>query len=195
MLLRIEELWEAAEAKNDAMGADEYVKLSYSSGKPSPDFTELKEAQYLGHFARQYNEAHSPSLVWACRNEAGSNHSDFSVYDHTKFYLGDIEITALFSTPGVKDPRRYQDFSPFPVCEIAPRMILQDIDNPRHGYEPYAKLKRIIEKHLRSKYPPYWLVFYDNEHGVQHPNLIDLGNRVRPILNNLGQRGKIPAWP
>jgi len=71
--------------------------------------------------------------------------------------------------------------------------MLQDIDNPRHGYKPYAGLKRIIKKHLRSRYPPYWLVIYDNEHGVQHPNLIDLGNRVRAILNNLSQGGKIPA--
>ncbi len=134
MLVRIKELLEASEAKNDAMGAAEYLKRSYASGKPSPDFTELKEAQYLGHFTEQYNQAHSPKLVWARRNMAGSDHADFSVYDENKSYLRDIEITALFSTPAVKVPRGYQDFSPFPVHEIAPGVMLQDIDNPRHGY-------------------------------------------------------------
>jgi hypothetical protein len=32
-----------------------------------------------------------------------------------------------------------------------------DIDQPRQS-QPYAYLKRVIEKHLRDKYPPYWLV-------------------------------------
>lgn|SRR5579875_856464 len=50
MLKKIEDLFRCADAENDKMGAEEYLKRSYSSGKSSPDFTELKEAQYLGSF-------------------------------------------------------------------------------------------------------------------------------------------------
>jgi hypothetical protein len=192
VLVRIEERCAEAEAKNEAMGAGEYLRCSYSSGKPSPDFTELKEAQYFCIFARQYNEVLSPKLVWVRRNQPGSGRADFTVYDENKCYLRDIEVTALFSTPAVKDPSGYQDFSPYPIQEIAPDAMLLDIDNPRPGYKPYARLPHIIKKHLRSDYPPYWLVIYDNEHGVEHPNLADLGNRVRSILDRPGKRGKIP---
>jgi hypothetical protein len=72
-------------------------------------------------------------------------------------------------------------------------VMVQDIDHPRPGYKPYDGLKRGIEKHLRDRYPPYWLVIYDNEHGVTHPNLIDLRNRVTAILGKISQRNKVPA--
>ncbi len=199
MLMTIEELWEVAEAENDAMGADEYVRRSYSSSKPTPDFTRLKEAKYLGCFAKQYNEVNSPTLVWARRNEAGSGHADFSVYDDNKSYACDLEITALFSTPTTKDPKGYEDFSPYPHMPIAtelsavPGVTFWDIDHPKPGFRPYARLERTIATHLRDTYPPYWLVIYDNEHGVRHPNLIGLRNRVRDIVGQLNQRKKVPA--
>jgi hypothetical protein len=115
MLRRIEDILKEAEAENNVLGADEYLRQSYSSCKPTPEFTRLKEAQYLGYFSEQYNKVNSPTLAWARRNDAGTGHADFSVYDQSKVYLSDIEITALFSTPGVKDPRGYKDFSPFPA--------------------------------------------------------------------------------
>jgi hypothetical protein len=191
MLRRIEDILKDADAET-ALEADDYLSKSYSSSKPTPEFTRLKEAKYLGYFAEQYNVTNSPTLAWARRNDAGSGHADFSVYDQNKVYLCDIELTALFSTPAVKDPRGYKDFSPFPIYELAPDVMLQDIEHPRPDYEPYRVLKRTIATHLRDKYPSYWLVIYDNEHGVTHPNLTDLRNRVVVILDKLSQQNKIP---
>jgi hypothetical protein len=198
-LRRIEDVLSDAEVQNDAMGADEYLRQSYSSGKPTPDFTRLKEAKYLGYFAEQYNERNTPGLVWARRNEAGSDHADFSVYDDKKSYLCDLEITALFSTPTTKDPKGYEDFSPYPRMPIAmelsavPGVTLWDIDRPKPGFRPYARLERTIEMHLREAYPPYWLVIYDNEHGVCHPNLKQLEQLIRRTLEKNVGRGRLPA--
>jgi hypothetical protein len=178
MLRRIEDLLRDAESENDAMGADEYLRRSYSSGQSTPEFTRLKEAKYLGYFAEQYNELKVPALVWARRNEAGSGHADFSVYDDNKSCLCDIEITALFTKPVRRKPQDPdpEDFEPYPPTAIPEEltmlgMNLRDIDHPRKGFRPYANLRRVVETHLRDKYPPYWLVIYDNERGVQHSNL------------------------
>ena len=116
-LRRIEDVLNDADAQNDAMGADEYLRQSYSSGQPTPEFTRLKEAKYLGYFAEQYNELNTPGLVWARRNEAGSGHADFSVYDDKKSYLCDLEITALFSTPTTKDPQGMRISRRILVCQ------------------------------------------------------------------------------
>jgi len=71
--------------------------------------------------------------------------------------------------------------------------ILRDIDHPRAGFRPYATLNLVIETHLGDQYPPYWLVVYDNEHGVTHPNLTELRHRIRDILEKKATRGKLPA--
>jgi hypothetical protein len=195
MLTTIDELWEAAEKE---MGADEYVRQSYAP-EPSSDFKRLQERKYLGCFAKQYNEGgRAPALVWACQHERGSRHADFSVYDESKRYLCDIEITALFTKPANKNPQDYEDYSPYPVMPIpchlsAPGVSLRDIDHPRAGFQPYATLKRVIETHLRDQYPPYWLVVYDNEHGVTHPNLTELLQRIREVLEKRAGRNRLPA--
>jgi hypothetical protein len=71
MLRRIEDILKEAKAENDALGADAYLRQSYSSCKPTPEFTRLKEAQYLGYFSEQYNKVNSPTLAWTRRNDAG----------------------------------------------------------------------------------------------------------------------------
>lgn len=198
MLTTIHHLWEAAEKENAAMGADEYVRQSYAPN-PTSDFKRLQERKYLGCFAKQYNQAgYSPQLIWAFQNERGSGHADFSVYDENKAYLCDIEVTALFTEPAKKDPQDYEDYAPHPPSPIpchlsVPGTSLRDIDHPRAGFRPYGGLKRVILAHLRDHYPPYWLVVYDNEHGVTHPNLTQLHHRIREILEKKATRGKFPA--
>jgi len=195
----IEELRKEAETENDAIGATEYLRRCYSSAyERTPEFTRLKERQYLGEFTRQYNERFAPALIWARENERGTGHADFSAYDRNQKYLCDIEMTALFTTPLMSKPQGYEDYSPYPPTPmpakwVVPGLSLWDIDNPRPGYRPYSRLERIIEMHLRSKYPPYWLVIYDNEHGVRHPNLNQLEKLIRLALEKKASRGRLPA--
>lgn len=199
VLRLIEELRKEAESENDAMGASEYIRRCYSSSyEPTPEFTRLKERQYLGEYARQYNERFAPALIWARENDRGTGHADFSVYARNQSYLCDIEMTALFTKPVSSKPRGYEDYSPYlpaliPAKRVIPDVSLWDIDNPRSGYRPYSRLERIIEMHLRSAYRPYWLVIYDNEHGVQHPNLNQLEKLIRLSLEKKASRGRLPA--
>lgn len=156
----------------------------------------MQERKYLGCFAEQYNEIHKPALAWVCQHERGSGHADFSAYDENQSYLCDIEITALFTNPAKKDPQDYEDYSPYPATPIpselqVPGVSIRDINHPRRGFRPYARLRRVIETHLRDDYPPYWLVIYDNEHGVEHPNLEELGQLTRQVLEKKKNRGKL----
>ncbi len=177
----------------DAMGAETFVDRLYS-GVSTPDFTRLKEEWELGFFVQHYNRLHSPALVWACRNQPGTNHADFSVYAADTSYLWDIEVTALFSKPTTKNPKGYEDFSPYPISRDPsdPRVLHVEIDQPRKS-QPYTMLERVVEKHLRDEYPPYWLVIYDNEHGIQHPNLKHLSSLIQGILRKRAPRGPLPS--
>lgn len=176
----------------NAMGAVAFVSRLYS-GPSTPEFTRLKEDWVLGSFAMRFNKQSGPLLVWADRNPPGTKRADFSVYTNDRRFLVDIEIVSLFSEPIVDDPKGYEDFSPFPCWRDSedPNVTHLDIDQPRRS-QPYARLKRLVETHLRDHYPPYWLVLWDNEHGVVHPNLADLSGRV---LNILGARGKRRGLP
>lgn len=193
-LRKIDDILRDAEAQMDVMGAQTVVDRLYS-GVSTPDFTRLKEEWEFGFFVQEYNKLHAPALVWACRNQPGTNHADFSVYAADKSYLWDIEVTGLFSKPATKTPKGYEDFSPYPVWRDPsnPKMLHVDIDQPRKNPEPYAMLKRVVEIYIRDKYPPYWLVIYDNEHGVQHPNLKHLANLIQGILHARVQRGRLPS--
>ncbi len=177
----------------DKMGAERVVDQLYS-GEPTTGFTRLKEDWELGFFVQEYNKVHIPALVWACRNQHGTSHADLSIYAADKSYLWDIEVAALFSKPTTKNPQGYEDFSPYPVWRdtLDSRVLHVEIDQRRKSL-PYARLKRVIETHLRDKYPPYWLVIYDNEHGVQHPNLDHLTSLVRGMLQAKEKRGRLPS--
>lgn len=182
-----------AEVQMDAMGAETFVDRLYS-GVSTPDFTHLKEEWELGFFVQQYNRLHSPALIWASRNQAGTNHADFSVYTADRSYLWDIEVTALFPKPTTKNPKGYQDFSPYPISRDPsdPDVLHVEIDQPRQS-QPYTMLERVVEKHLRDEYPPYWLVIYDNEYGIQHPNFNHLSSLIQGILRKRVQRGRLPS--
>lgn len=189
---KIEDMLRDAETQREAMGADNFHERLYSRAS-TPDFLCLKEEFYLGYFAQEYNKSYLPELVWACHHPPRSSRADFSVYASNQTHLCDIEVTAIFSKPKTKNPKGYEDYSPFPVRPdpLVPGAILQDIDSPPK-VQPYAWLKRVIETHFRNKYPPYWLVVYDNEHGVQHPNLNGLASLIRQILEAKATRGQLP---
>ncbi len=190
---KIDDILRDAEAQMDAMGAETVVDCLYSR-ESTPDFIRVKEEWELGFFVQEYNKLHTPALVWAYRNQPGTNNADFSVHTADKSYLWDIELTALFSKPTIKNPQSYEDFSPYPIWRDAsyPGVRHVEIDQPRKS-QPYTMLERVIETHLRDKYPPYWLVIYDNEHGVQHPNLKHLANLIQRILQARVQRGRLPS--
>ena len=100
---------------------------------------------------------------------------------------------SLFSEPVAEDPRSYEDFSPYQCWRDPeyPEVLHLDIDQPPRS-KPYTRLKRLVEVHLRDHYPPYWLVIWDNEHGVTHPNLDDLSGRVLNILQARDKRRGLP---
>lgn len=190
---KIQEMLEDAEAGMNKMGAETVVERLYS-GDPTSEFTSLKENWILGYFADLYNNRYGPKLVWAVQNQRGTNRADFSVYGEDQSHLCDIEVTSVWSKPHTKNPKGYQDFSPFPVWSdpVAPEVLHQDIDSPPK-VRPYAMLKDVIKSHLRNAYQPYWLVIYDNEHGVQHPNHNQLANRIRDLLQTRAASGSLPA--
>lgn len=189
-LRKIDEMLRRAEARMDAMGTT-FVDRLFTGSPPTPDFSELKEDWELGTFAQAYNMLFDPKLVWARRNPPGTNHADFSVYTADKSYLLDIEVTALFAKPPVKKPSRYEDFQPYPVYPDVsdPAAYHEDIDEPRK-VKPYANLERVVEAHLRDKYPAYWLVIYDNEIWADRTQLEDL---IRQILQKRANRGRLPT--
>ncbi len=153
-----------------------------------------KEEWTLCSFAERYNRYHRPALVWARRNPRGTHRADFSVCGRDRFFLCDIEVTSVWSTPTVKDPHGYEDFCPYPTWmdPSHPDVRHIDIDRPPKS-PPYGTLKRIVTKHLRDHYPSYWLVIWDNEHAVRHPNLDDLAVRVKKILAAKKASGRLPT--
>jgi hypothetical protein len=54
-------------------------------------------------------------------------------------------------------------------------------------------LEEVIKKHLRDQYPPYWLVVWDNEHGVWKPNLDELAKLIREVLHARKALGRLPS--
>ncbi|MGH7840026.1 MAG: hypothetical protein ACREQT_00705 [Candidatus Binataceae bacterium] len=190
---KIADIFDNAEAEMDAMGAAAFVSRLYSAPR-TPEFTRLKEDWVLGSFATRFNKQYAPPLVWADRNPPRTKKADFSVYTNGRHFLIDIEILSLFSEPVVDNPKGYEDFSPFPCWRDPkdPAVMHLDIDQPRRS-QPYARLERLVETHLRDHYAPYWLVIWDNEHGVFHPNLDDLSGRVLNILRARGKRRRLPT--
>jgi hypothetical protein len=191
---KIADMLKDAEAK-DQQEAENFVQQLYSPQRSTPDFTDKKEGWILGTFAELYNryacpDFGRPELVWARRNMPGTNHADFSVYGADKSYLWDIEVFALFPKPPAKNPKRYQDLWPYPLHPDPSNPAVHDVDiDQLRKSKPYANLERLVEKHLRDKYPPYWLVIYDNEFWVQ-----DRGQLEDPIRQILQKNvGRLPA--
>jgi hypothetical protein len=190
---KITDIFDKKEAEMNAMGAKAFVGRLYS-GRPTPEFTRLKEEWVLGSFVHRFNRQFARHLVWADYNLPGTKRADFSVYGNARDFVTDIEILSLFSEPVVKPPKGYEDFSPY-LCWRDPEYpdgLHLDIDQPRRS-RPYARLKRLVEAHLRDDYAPYWLVIWDNEHGVFHPNLDDLSARVLSIIEARNSRRGLPT--
>ena len=185
----IEAMLRQAQAEMDAMGAETYLNRAYSEN-PTPEFTRLNEEWALGIFAERYNKRHSPKLFFVCHNPPHSNKADFSVYGEDRPFLCDIEITILWPTPTVKSPKGYEDFNPYSPDPVFGSPFL-DVSRPPK-VPAYARLEQILKKHLRDKYRPYWLVIRDNNH-VKRPNLAQLADLTRTILEAEAKRGKLPA--
>ncbi|MFI5399057.1 MAG: hypothetical protein ACHQ9S_26295 [Candidatus Binatia bacterium] len=177
----IEDIRIRVEAERNAIGSGKLVDGFYSPRARTDHQARLdrwKEEWTLCSFAERYNAYNTPRLVWARRNPRGTNRADFSVYGDDRSFLCDVEVTSLWSAPIVKDPARYEDFSTDPYDPMS---------------SPYKMLERVIEKHLRDHYPPYWLVIWDNEHAVTHPNLDDLAVLVERILAAKTASGRLPT--
>ena len=177
----------------DAMGARSFVDQCYS-GTRTEQLTRLKENWELGSFVQHYNKTYSPALVWAYHNQRGIGHADFSIYAADKSYLWDIEVTALFPKPTTEYPQSYEDYSRYPVWrDPSNRSLLHVNINRPPKSQPYARLKNVVKNHLRDKYPPYWLVIYDNEHDVERRNLKHPANLIETVLRAKAQACKLPA--
>jgi hypothetical protein len=178
----IKEMLDEAEAQMQEAAASTMIARFYSDSRNS-ELTSLKEEWTLGSFAIRFNEYYTPELVWARHNAKKTKRADFSVYGADLSFLCDIEVTGLWSTPKIKNPQKYEDFSPYPIWldEHNPDLMHVDIDKPP-TLQPYGRLERIIATHLRHDYPAYWLVIWDNDHAVRHPNFDELAERVREIL-------------
>jgi len=147
----------------------------------------------LGSFATRFNKYYATQLIWAFHHPPNTKRADFSVYGRDRSLVCDIEVTSVWSKPTVKNPKGYEDFSPYPIYRDPSDPTIAHIDiNQRPKNQPYSTLKRVIEMHLRDDYPPYWLVIWDNEHGVSKPNLDELALLVGKILETKRQRGNLP---
>jgi len=193
VLRKIEDRFRDADAYANAMGAAAFEERLYS-GRANGEFTWHKEELLLGFFAQEYNKLRFPQLVWADHHAPHTNRADFSVYSEDRNYVCDIEMTAVFSKPTKKNPSGYEDYSPFSVWPdpVVPGILHQDIDRPPK-VEPYAWLRRVIETHLRKRYSSYWLVIYDNEHAVHHPNLDQLAEKITGVLEDKASRNRLPS--
>jgi len=192
-LRRIQDMLHDAEAQMKKAGAPAMVEQFYSRPRTA-ELTSLKEEWTMGSFAARFNRYHTPELIWARHNPANIKRADFSVYGSDCSLLCDVEITSLWSTPTAPNPKAYEDFSPYPVWPDRdnPEVLHVDIDQPPK-VQPYARLERVIEAHLRDEYPAYWLVIWDNDHAVCHPNLDELAQLVRRILETKWKSGALPA--
>jgi hypothetical protein len=147
----IPEIYAEAKRLADGMGHG-FLKGLYSDESISGEFKEIKEGLELGGFALRYNESNKPKLMYAVRNPAGSRHADYTVFYEDRRLVCDLELTSLWERP--KTWREESD-------DKNPAVRHVYIDEPAR-FPAYGHLKRTIKRHLRTDYPPYWLVIYDN---------------------------------
>jgi len=195
MLRKIKDIYANAERQIDAMGGSQnFINRLYSGSPSTARLTQLKEGWIIGRFAALYNETESPTLVWAARHLPATKRADFSVYDERKVYLCDVEVTAIFPKPSTKSPHGIGDFVPYPPSPDTENPLVTHVWVDRSpSQQPYAYARRVIEKHLRDAYPPYWLVIYDNEflafRGITRADAV---RRLEEIFTAKKTRRKLP---
>lgn len=113
-LRKIEDMLHNAEAQMDEIGASTLIDRFYS-GKPTLELTRLKEQWILGLFATRFNKYHTTQLTWALHHPPNTKKADFSVYGRDRSVICDIEVTSIWSKPTVKNPKGYEDFSPYSI--------------------------------------------------------------------------------
>jgi hypothetical protein len=191
---RIKDIYGNAERQIDTMGGSEtFIKRLYS-GSPTVQLTRLKEDWIIGRFSYFYHKRHRPMLVWAAKHLPRTQRADFSAYNERKGYLCDVEVTAIFPRPTTKSPHGIEDFVPYPISPDSHNPLVTHVYIHRPPTQPpYAYARRVIEKHLRDAYPPYWLVIYDNEfrafRGITKDDAL---RSIEEIFAAMKTRGKLP---
>ncbi len=147
----ISEIYEEANQLADGMG-HEFLQKLYSDESVSEEFKEIKEGLDLGAFALKYNDGNAPKLMYAVRNPRRSGHADYTVFDQNRELVCDLELTSVWERPNT--------WGEEPDSEH-PGATDVFIDEPAR-FPAYGHLKQTIKRHLRTDYPPYWMVIYDN---------------------------------
>lgn len=175
----ISEIYEEAKRLANRMGSG-FLKRLYSDEKVDDDeLKEIKEGLELGGFALKYNDGNEPKLMFAVRNPAQSGHADYTVFDEKRGLVCDLELTSVWERPNTwKEEPCAEDSGATEVY----------IDDPA-GFGAYQHLKQTIKKHLRTDYPPYWLVVYDNSSRAFRDLPRDEGaRRARDIIDRRSDR-------
>jgi hypothetical protein len=176
----ISEIYESAKQLADGMG-HEFLEKLYSDEPVSEELKEIKEGLELGAFAVKYNDDNEPKLMYAIRNPRGSAHADYTVFDQNRNLVCDLELTSVWERPNTW--REEPDNEDLGVTHVY-------IDEPAK-FSAYNHLERTIESHLRTDYPPYWLVVYDNTSRAFRDLPRDEGaRRIRDLID--GRRARLP---
>ncbi len=148
----ISEIYEEANRLADRMGRGFLKKLHSDEHVDDDELKKVKEGLELGGFALKYNDGNKPQLMYAVRNPARSGHADYTVFDENRGLLCDLELTSVWERPNTwKEEPCTEDSGATDVY----------IDDPAR-FGAYQHLGQTIKKHLRTDYPLYWLVIYDN---------------------------------
>ncbi len=140
----------------------------------NPKVMKLREDLELGQFAQAYNCSHARRLVYAEHHTRKCCRGDFAVFDSSKRWICDIELTKCFEHGRAPE---LEDHTPG-----TERLV--DLEKNR-GVDPYADLPAIVKKHLRSYQRPYWLVVYDNVMRIFYPSLSTTAELIiSEVLNN-----------
>jgi hypothetical protein len=176
----IREIYEEAKRLADGMGQG-FLDALHSDEPASGELKEIKEGLELGGFMLRYNDTNKPNLMYAVRNPAGSRRADYTVFDEDQSLVCDLELTSIWERP--KTWRKESD-------DENPDMMHVYIDESAR-FPSYDHLERTIEKHLRTDYPPYWLVIYDNSNRAFRDLPRDEGaRRIRQIIDR--RRDRLP---
>ena len=147
----ISEIYQEAEQLAEGLGHG-FLERLYSCEPVSAEFKEIKEGLQLGGFALRYNDCNKPKLIYAVRNPDHSGHADYTVFDDDRGLVCDLELTSVWERPKTWNEEPDNE-------DQAVRHV--HIDEPAR-FPAYNHLKRNITRHLRTKYPQYWLIIYDN---------------------------------
>ncbi len=155
----IDDIRAQAEAAIDAMGGSRAFVDALHKGSETEALTRLKEDLALVQFFEIYNRTNSPKLKCAARNPAGPDRADFTIWDESREWSRDMELTSVWE--GEDDFPKVPDKEDPDVTHVwlsEPRLPLDELRG-----ELTRNIVRVLDSHARRrKYPPYWLAIYAN---------------------------------